>query len=293
MLTLLKLKYFVTVVMTGSFTEAGRINHVAQASISQQISEVEAYFGHTLIDRTTIPVKPTAAGQLLFENAQQVLQQYQQLESNMTNYLNHVAPISIEYASIEDVNSLTKIMPVDDRDKITVTKVKLKDIAANLLAQKYDFAVSFDSEFFDEPEIETITLAQGSYMIGVSPKHPLAQLEQVNLQQVYQYPLVMLNSDTIGKSYQVMTQRSNKIGLIPNVQEKVQDIETEVFFIKQEQLIGFFPETDVSAMAANGIKLIPINNSPHQYQIVLAWLKNKLTVSQINFINIIRSMQSS
>lgn len=217
-----------------------------------------------------------------------VLAQYQRLETNMHNYLAVNQTIKIEYASIEDVNILNQLMSSHSSGAIEVTKVKLKDISANLLQKKYDFAISFDSEFFDEPQIDTMSLSKGNYMIGVAYDHPLAQYDQVDLKQVYNYPLVMLDSNTIGKSYQVMAQRSMDIGLVPKIKGRVQDIESEVFLIKQEQLIGFFSETEVSSMATNGIKLISINDSPHKYQIVMAWMRNNLSNQQADFIKAMR-----
>ena len=62
MLSLLKLKYFIDVVETGSFTKAGKKNHIAQTSVTQQIREIEKYFQCTLIDRSVLPVKPTSMG---------------------------------------------------------------------------------------------------------------------------------------------------------------------------------------------------------------------------------------
>ena len=71
-----KLKYFIDLVQTGSFTKAGKKNFVSQASITQQIRLLESHFACQLIDRSTIPVKPTEAGKILYQEALQLIQQY-------------------------------------------------------------------------------------------------------------------------------------------------------------------------------------------------------------------------
>ena len=41
MITLTKMKYFCDVIDSGSFTQAGKINHVSLTSITQQINKIE------------------------------------------------------------------------------------------------------------------------------------------------------------------------------------------------------------------------------------------------------------
>lgn len=77
MLTLLNLKYFCDVAETGSFTHTGKINHVAQTSITQQIKEIEKQLGTTLFDRKYKPVKLTNTGKVIYKEAKKVLKQYQ------------------------------------------------------------------------------------------------------------------------------------------------------------------------------------------------------------------------
>src|SRR6201992_2922184 len=63
------LYYFVRIVEAGSFSQAARTIHVAQPALSQQIGELEASLGVPLLKRSARGVRPTLAGQRLYEEA--------------------------------------------------------------------------------------------------------------------------------------------------------------------------------------------------------------------------------
>ena len=66
----------------------------------------------------------------------------------------------------------------------------------------------------------------------------------------------------------------------------VDDIESEIFYMKQENLLGFFPKTYELTLKEEGIKLVKIVDSPHVYSVVLAWRKVGLTEIQKRFIEV-------
>jgi LysR family nitrogen assimilation transcriptional regulator len=73
------LYYFVRIVEAGSFSQAARTIHVAQPALSQQIAELEASLGVPLLQRSARGVKPTAAGQKLYDEASSILRKYENL----------------------------------------------------------------------------------------------------------------------------------------------------------------------------------------------------------------------
>jgi DNA-binding transcriptional LysR family regulator len=67
---------FLTVAQTGSFTEAAGVLFYSQQTVSKYIAQLEADLGATLFDRTTQPIRLTAAGRyyyVLFRSANQRL----------------------------------------------------------------------------------------------------------------------------------------------------------------------------------------------------------------------------
>ncbi|PTX91605.1 LysR substrate-binding domain-containing protein [Opitutus sp. ER46] len=70
-----QLRYFLAVTRTHNFCRAADQCHVAQPSLSQQIMKLEDELGERLFERTKREVRLTAAGELLREHAERVLEE--------------------------------------------------------------------------------------------------------------------------------------------------------------------------------------------------------------------------
>jgi LysR family nitrogen assimilation transcriptional regulator len=74
-----QLRYYVKIVDAGSFSRAAALIHIAQPALSQQIAELEARLGVSLLQRSARGVRPTAAGEILYREAFAILKQLDQL----------------------------------------------------------------------------------------------------------------------------------------------------------------------------------------------------------------------
>jgi DNA-binding transcriptional LysR family regulator len=77
------LQAFVAVCETKSMTEAARVLGVTQSAVSQLIASLEREQGVALFDRDFRPVRPNAAGRLLFEQAGGLLEHAQAVAHNV------------------------------------------------------------------------------------------------------------------------------------------------------------------------------------------------------------------
>jgi LysR family transcriptional regulator, hca operon transcriptional activator len=69
------MRYFVTVVETGSFTRAAELLHTVQPSLSRQIQDLEREVGAELLRRNSRKLEPTPAGAVFLDEARLVLAQ--------------------------------------------------------------------------------------------------------------------------------------------------------------------------------------------------------------------------
>jgi DNA-binding transcriptional LysR family regulator len=76
---------WVYVVEAGSISDAAVRLGISQAGVSQRIKVLETILDTTLLDRTTRPARPTAAGQRLFEHATILLQGADQMVESVRN----------------------------------------------------------------------------------------------------------------------------------------------------------------------------------------------------------------
>ena len=288
-----KLKYFIDLVQTGSFTKAGKKNFVSQASITQQIRLLESHFACQLIDRSTIPVKPTEAGKILYQEALQLIQQYDRLTQRMADYNEQRNRVRIEYTSIMDIQLFSQIVQdkklEEENILLDVEKVPLKGVAENLLNHRYDLAISFDSEFFEEKQIQTLPLYYGDYCAVVGKKHPFFTKESLTLEELYDQSIVMLSPETIGKSYYLMLEHALQDRYAPNIAKVTNDIETEIFLIQNNEMVGFFPENYPLIEDDMDLKSLRIEDSHHQFEIVLAYLVNEQNAAVQRLLELLKA----
>jgi len=76
---------WVAVIEAGSVSEAARLLRISQAAVSQRVKQLETIFATPLLDRSTRPAQPTAAGQRLFENSKDLLTRADQMMESVRN----------------------------------------------------------------------------------------------------------------------------------------------------------------------------------------------------------------
>ena len=69
------LEDFVSLAETRSFSRSAQLRHVTQPAFSRRIQSLEAWAGTDLVDRSSYPTRLTPAGQTLYEQALEILQQ--------------------------------------------------------------------------------------------------------------------------------------------------------------------------------------------------------------------------
>ncbi|MDQ8727185.1 LysR family transcriptional regulator [Bradyrhizobium sp. LHD-71] len=84
--TLRNIRLFLKVVQTGSFSAAGRVIGLSPASVSRQMNALEQALGIRLIYRTSRKLTLTEVGQLYYERASDIIQEFDTLESIVSEH---------------------------------------------------------------------------------------------------------------------------------------------------------------------------------------------------------------
>jgi DNA-binding transcriptional LysR family regulator len=211
----------------------------------------------------------------------------------MADYNEQRNRVRIEYTSIMDIQLFSQIVQdkklEEENILLDVEKVPLKGVAENLLNHRYDLAISFDSEFFEEKQIQTLPLYYGDYCAVVGKKHPFFTKESLTLEELYDQSIVMLSPETIGKSYYLMLEHALQDGYAPNIAKVTNDIETEIFLIQNNEMVGFFPENYPLIEDDMDLKSLRIEDSHHQFEIVLAYLVNEQNAAVQRLLELLKA----
>ena len=68
-----QLRAFIEVVRQGGFTQAAKTLHVSQSAVSKQVAQLEQSLGVVLLDRWASQIRPTAAGNVVLQRAEEML----------------------------------------------------------------------------------------------------------------------------------------------------------------------------------------------------------------------------
>lgn len=283
-----KLHYFVDLYECKNYTETAKKNFVSQATISQYISTLEKEFDATFFDRTVMPIEPTLAGKLFYNNAKLLLKQYDETKVQIRNSIEITTPkIRLAYTSLNDLKLLLPFITHLKKNSVPINieleKVECKDVETYLVKGIADLGLSFADEFLSD-KLSTVTLKSGKYNALVSEGHPLFKHKVIGINELYKYPLLMLSEESMGESFLTMKERSLEDGYFPNIARTVDDFEEGFFYILSEQLIGFGTEDYNLEQLEGVIRSIPIAGSKHTYDIVLAYQKNSVNKTILDFM---------
>jgi DNA-binding transcriptional LysR family regulator len=79
LVTLRQLQYVISVSETGSFSKAADACFAEQSTVSQQIRTMEERLGTVIFDRSTIPVKVTPEGEIIINQAKEIIEKVDEL----------------------------------------------------------------------------------------------------------------------------------------------------------------------------------------------------------------------
>src|SRR5215471_3156626 len=96
------LKVFCDIIESGSFSFAASQNFVTQSAVSQQVRSLEEKYDCRFIERGRTGVKPTNAGQLLYNSGKEIVRRFMELERGLRE-IGLVVAGSIRIATVYSV----------------------------------------------------------------------------------------------------------------------------------------------------------------------------------------------
>lgn len=122
-----QLKYFISIVEKGNFTEAAEENYISQSAISQQIQSLEKELGYKLLIREKRTFTLTPAGKYIYHQSKNIIE------------------------NIEDMQEKAKFIASDDNYSIKIGYLK------NYTGKELQKAIVEFSKRFPEVEIELVS----------------------------------------------------------------------------------------------------------------------------------------
>src|SRR2546421_12651769 len=181
-----QLEVFLGVANEKSFSRAAEALHRTQPAVSQAIRRLENELGEPLFDRSSKDDTLTAAGRVLFDFSQQMLNLRQHAHSAIRELRDlHRGKLSLG-ANEYTVMSLLPLIPIfrarHPHIKIEVKRSLASRIPGEIIGRDVEIGVvSFKP---NDPAIKSLTIDVDELALVVAPTHPLARQKIVSVRDL-------------------------------------------------------------------------------------------------------------
>ncbi|MDE6204061.1 MAG: LysR family transcriptional regulator [Lachnospiraceae bacterium] len=198
-MTLQQLKYMIIVAEKGSITEAARELYISQPSLSGAIKEVEKEAKITIFNRCRAGVALTTEGMEFLGYARQVVQQMELLESK---YINN-EPVKQRFCVSTQhytfgANAFVELVRRfgQERYEFILNETQTHQIIEDVRNRFSDLGILYLSKsnesvlrkIFEENNLEFHELFSAPPHVFLRREHPLADREQIRLEDLKPYP---------------------------------------------------------------------------------------------------------
>lgn len=247
-----QLEVVVAVAQEKSFSRAAETLHRTQPAVSQAIRRLEAELGEPLFDRSSKDGTLTAAGTVLVEFAQQMLNLRQHAHSALRELKDlHRGKLTLS-ANEYTVMYLLPLIPVfrarHPHIKIEVKRSLASRIASEILGRETELGiVSFKP---NDPTIAALPVLMDKLALIVAPEHPLAQKSLVSVRELGAESFIAHNVPSPYRERVVSTFQKYKTPL--NISMELPTLEAIKRFVERGMGVALVPRLTAQAEIARG-----------------------------------------
>lgn len=226
-----QLQYALQIAAERNFSRAAEKLHIAQPSLSQQLSKLEKELGVMLFQRNTSSVELTHAGQKFVEQAGIIIDAVELLRQEMSDISQlRTGSVVVGSMPITGAHLLPHVLPVFKRKYAEVEITLLEDSSMNLekLTANGQTDLSLLSLPLEVPTLAYEVLGEERIDLAVPPEHPLASRSargiRTSLSELRDEPFIVLKE---GQGFRKMTvELCHEAGFEPRIVFQSNNMET-------------------------------------------------------------------
>lgn len=196
---LVSLSLFNLVARTGSISQGAELAMLAVGAASKRITDLEAAFGVSLLERHSRGVKLTPAGEALYRHVQRILGDVDQMSADLSDHAKGLMGVVRLWAN---TSAITQFLPGDLAGfaclqpgiRIELTEADSHEVVLAILDGRADLGIFADRT--PALGLQTSLYRRDRLVLVVPPGHPLAGREQVAFAEAVDYDFVSLTQAT-------------------------------------------------------------------------------------------------
>lgn len=193
-----QIEVFHAIYTSGSMTNAARLLHVSQPSVSKVLAHAEQQLGYPLFDRVKGKLIPTPEAHRLFGHVAGVYQQVDELRSVARN-LKSVASSTLRIVSTPAFGTdflpqtIARFLARHPESDFEIETAHLDGIHQGLLQSRFDVGLCFSSNRQPQPGIAVDRLVTSECVL-LAPEAKRFDTSRVRVEELAGLPFIALNS---------------------------------------------------------------------------------------------------
>jgi DNA-binding transcriptional LysR family regulator len=285
-----QLNYFVTVAEELHFGKAADRLQITQPALSKQIASMEQALGLQLLARTKRTVQLTPAGQVFFEQAQQLLNQAEAaIQLTQRTDRGDVGQLVIGFTATA-VHTVMPQVVCDFRQEYPNVEISIIELAteaqvAALNQGKLDLA--FLHPPIDARGIELHPILTEEFVAVLPQQHPLLDYDRIPLAAFATEPLIIHPRNEGPTLYDGFVQVCQAAGFQPRIVKESISLQTRVCWVA----IGIgitFVSSQLQFLVGRNVVCRPLETCPIQLKLAAAWRQNAANPTLRAFIKVLQ-----
>lgn len=211
-MTLQQLKYVVTVADKGTISEAAKELFISQPTITNAIKELEKEMHITIFNRTNKGIVVSNIGNEFLAYARQVLEQANLLEEKFLNVKKQSPRFSVSTQHYSfAVNAFVDVIREfgGNQYDFTLRETQTYEIIEDVSRMKSEIGILYTSskneevimKIIKQKDLEFEELFVAAPHVFISSKHPLANREEITLEELEEYPYLSFEQGDYNSFY--------------------------------------------------------------------------------------------
>jgi len=284
-----QLMYFIEVVKQKSMTKASEKLHVSQPALSKGVKSLEEEIGITLINRSNKTHELTDAGHIVYEYAQKILAQMDEMATTLHDMTN-LARGSINIGIPPMIGSLffPKVIAAFHKAypniQINIKEYGAAKVVKSVEEGEFEIGVAV-LPIIDESSFHVFHLVSEEIKLIVHEQHPLSKRQKVHMKELIDEEFIFYSEEFA--LYEMMKRGFINEGFEPNIIFKSSQWDFMIEIVAANLGISMLPESICNRTTNNQVRFIDLDPVTNWELAVITKKDRYLSVAGRRFIDFI------
>jgi len=270
------LECFIEVARHRNFSKAAEMMYISQPSISRAIKELEIQFGVTVFHRNKKSVELTDAGEVILQQAQQIVSSFQNITAQLGNLKEMQAgKIYIGLPQITAITTFSNLLSAfkNEYPRIDINLYEFgpKKIEAALQDGLIDIGI-FTPDEHDEL-YEMIWYENDPLEVIMHPTNQLAQYDVVDYKKLIDEQFILYSNDY--KLYDLIIEGCKRAGFEPKIILETCQREWMLQMVTERRGIAMLPRKICKNLDADVVTSRPLVEPQLYLRLALVWRRRR------------------